>query len=299
MKKKNLDTLVEDIYKALEPLAHNKPLPVTEQDLENFGKDMKETLAHWALPEERGTSTLRMSNIGKPERQLWFDAKSEAPQEIINPSVYIKFLYGHLLETVLLFLVKLSGHKVEDEQKEVNVEGIKGHMDCKIDGQVVDIKTASSYAFKKFSEGTLSEEDSFGYITQLTGYEEAEQTNEGGFLALNKETGEIALFRPNEFDKPNVKLRIQNLKKILKKRTPPELCYQPEAEGSSGNFKLPRLCTYCRHKFECHKDANNGRGLRVFKYARGPVFFTHVESEPKVEEIVYESKKSKSNKKKS
>mgnify|MGYP003132876732 FL=1 len=293
MKKKNLDTLVEDIYKSLEPLSKNKPLKIKEKDLDDFAEDMKEALRGWAFPEEKSKNILRMSNIGKPERQLWFDARSELRRDIHNPSLFIKFLYGHLLESVLIFLTKLSGHKVTDQQKQVSVKGVKGHMDCKIDGEVVDIKTASSYAFKKFSEGTLAQEDSFGYITQLSGYEESEKTNKGGFLAVNKETGELALFRPDEFDKPNIVKRIDNLKKIIKKDTPPELCYQPIPDGTSGNMKLPRLCLYCRHKFNCHKDANDGKGLRIFKYARGQVFMTHIESEPKVEEIYYEWKESK------
>ena len=36
------------------------------------------------------------------------------------------------------------------------------HIDCKIDGEVVDIKTASNYAYKKFSEQTLRDDDPFG-----------------------------------------------------------------------------------------------------------------------------------------
>ena len=58
-------------------------------------------------------------------------------------------------------------------------------MDSKIDGEVVDVKTASSYSFKKFEQGTLNEDDPFGYVTQLTGYEEHEKTKRGGFLAVN------------------------------------------------------------------------------------------------------------------
>ena len=77
-------------------------------------------------------------------------------------------------------------------------------------------------------------------------------------------------------------------RKTIKKSTPPDFCYKPILDGVSGNMKLPRLCLYCRHKFKCHKDANDGRGLRVFRYAKGQVFFTHIESEPKVEEINYE-----------
>ena len=46
-------------------------------------------------------------------------------------------------------------------------------------------------------------------------------------------------------------------------------------------------CVYCSHKFECHKDANEGKGLRVFKYARGPEYLTTVVSPPKVEEITH------------
>ena len=67
-------------------------------------------------------------------------------------------------------------------------------MDCVIDGEVVDIKTASGFAFKKFRDGTLAEDDAFGYMAQLAGYEQAEGTKNGGFLALNKESGELAMF---------------------------------------------------------------------------------------------------------
>ena len=49
------------------------------------------------------------------------------------------------MEDLLIFLVKLSKHQVTDEQKEVQVNGIQGHMDCKIDGEVIDIKTASGF----------------------------------------------------------------------------------------------------------------------------------------------------------
>ena len=56
-------------------------------------------------------------------------------------------------------------------------------MDCTIDGEVVDIKTASGFAFKKFKDGTLAEQDAFGYLPQLAGYEEAEGTKKGGLYS--------------------------------------------------------------------------------------------------------------------
>ena len=287
-KKKNLNNVVEDIYGIISALPNGKEIDIPEEMLETFGKDMSEALQHWATPQnQEGKPGLRMSNIGRPSRRLWFDINSTENREQENPaSLYIKFLYGHLLEVLVLFFVKLAGYQIDSQQKEVNVSGIKGHMDCKINGEVVDVKTASGYAFKKFREGTLAEDDAFGYLAQLAGYEEAEQTNKGGFLVLNKETGELVFFRPEDLDKPNIKDRIKTLKRDIKRKPPPIFCYTPVPEGKSGNLKLPRDCTWCPHKYECHKEANNGNGLRTFKYAKGNVYLTHVEKLPNVEEIM-------------
>ena len=286
MTDKKLDTLVEDIYDKLSVLGNGEALDVSEEVLDEFGNSMKEALRHWAIPKERDTETLRMSNIGKPLRQLWYDMKSEGEDtQPLEPHLFIRFLYGHILEEVMLFLVKLAGHKVTDEQKEVKVSGVHGHMDCKIDGEVIDIKTASSFAFRKFKNGTLAEDDPFGYLAQLSAYETAEKTKAGGFLVLNKESGEITLHRPSFIDKPHARNKIREVKKAIKLDSPPELCYNPVPEGKAGNMKLPRGCTYCRHKNECHKDANDGKGLRVFKYSKGLMYLTKVEKEPNVLEI--------------
>ena len=232
-----------------------------------------------------------MSNVGKPNRQLWYDMKSENQAVKFAPPVQIKFLYGHILEEVVLFLARLAGHEVTDEQKEVTVSGIKGHMDCKIDGEVVDIKTASGFAFKKFKDGTLPDDDPFGYMAQIAGYEEAEGTQHGGFLTLNKENGELALFRPQDLDKPNIKQRIKTLKAEIKKDTPPDRCHNPIPDGKAGNMKLPRPCVYCKHKFVCHQDSNDGKGLRVFQYANKTEYFTNVVKLPRVREVTDEWKK--------
>ncbi len=284
-KTKTLDTLVEDIYNKIGVLADGEHIDLDPETIDQFGESMKEILYKWSHPEPRGDATLRMSNIGRKSRQLWYDMKTEGTPERMPPSLFIKFLYGHLLEEIVIFLIKLSGHTVTDEQKEIKVSGIKGHMDCVIDGEVVDIKTASGYAFKKFRDGTLAENDMFGYMAQLAGYEEAQGTSNGGFLALNKESGELALYRPDNFDKPNIKKKITNIKKAVKLATPPDRCYSPIPDGKSGNMQLPKECVYCRHKFECHKDANEGKGLRVFKYSNGNRYLTQTPKAPNVIEV--------------
>ncbi len=278
---KKLENLVSDIYSVLSPLTKGEALDISDKDIDDFGEAIKDVVRHWATPKARDSNTLRMSNIGKPSRQLWYDLKYKREESSFEDShLPIKFLYGHLLEEVLLFLVKMSGHKVEDEQKEVEVKGVKGHIDCKIDGEVIDIKTASGFAFNKFRNGTLREDDPFGYMAQLAGYEEAEGTTNGGFLVINKESGELTLYQPEELDKPYAPKIIEDIKESLNNNEPPEVCYEPIPEGKSGNMKLPKNCVYCNHKFKCYPD------LRVFKYSKGLVYFTEIVNEPKVEEVL-------------
>ena len=282
---KKLNTVVDDIYTSLNPLSEGKGISLSEDEIERTGENIKEALRQWSNPSDRNAQfNIRMSNIGRPSRQLWFENRYPNESNLI-PSNHIRFLYGHLLEEIVLMFARMSGHKVTDEQKEVVVDDIKGHIDCKIDGEVVDIKTASRMSFNKFKDGTVSEDDPFGYLAQLSSYEEAEGTENGGFLEIAKDTGELWIYQPDGMDKPNIKERIKYLKLELSLDTPPDMCYAPVPEGRKGNMKLPRQCNYCNYKFECHKDSNDGKGLRTFKYSKGPVYFTKVVSTPKVEEI--------------
>ena len=285
--KKNLSTLVEDIYQTVTDITGgDKEVP--DELLNELGQKIARTIKTWSTPQHHNKFKLRMSNIGRPARQLYYSQKDT--QEIKHhASTQIKFLYGHIMEDLLIFLTKLSGHSVTDEQKEVLVDGVLGHMDCKIDGEVIDIKTASGFGFKKFKNKTLAEDDPFGYVSQLAGYERAEGTDNGGFLALNKESGELTLYQPEDLDKPNVNTLISNIESALKGDAPPDKCYKPIKSGSKGNMKLPMGCVYCSHKFVCNADTNDGKGLRVFKYAKGLEYMTKVASLPKVEEIQYES----------
>jgi|TARA_B110000902_G_scaffold22812_1_gene25388 hypothetical protein len=282
-----LDTLVPDIYNHLEKLSDGIPLPLTEEDIDNTLVGMREALMSWATPRERDNKfTVRMSNVGKPARQLWYEKRDPQGRGGIDGATQIKFLYGHLLEEIVLMLVRMAGHKVTDEQKEVKVEGVLGHMDCKINGEVVDVKTASRFAFNKFKEGRLAQDDPFGYLGQLAGYEEAEGTDQGGFLVLNKESGELCMYVPDDLDKPNIKARITSLVPALDLETPPELCYAPIPDGKKGNMKIAKGCNWCKYKHECFKDSNDGQGLRAFKYSNGMSYLTEVVVEPKVEEFL-------------
>lgn len=282
-----LSNVVPDIYNMLEKLSDGEPLPITEEALDETMASMKEAIMHWATPRKRDTDfTVRMSNVGKPSRQMWFEKRDTDKSGDVDGATQIKFLYGHVLEELVLMLVRMAGHSVTDEQKEVTVNGIVGHMDCKINGEVVDVKSASKFAFNKFREGRLAQDDPFGYLGQLAGYEEAEGTEDGGFLVINKESGELCMFEPDDLDKPNITTKINTLLGDLELDKPPELCYNPIPDGKKGNMKLPKGCSWCKYKHECHKDANDGQGLRTFKYSTGYTYLTEVVAEPKVDEVL-------------
>ena len=73
-------------------------------------------------------------------------------------------------------------------------------------------------SFKKFEEGRLSEDDPFGYIAQLSGYEKAIGTDGGGFLALNKESGELCLYRREEQHKIDIPKKIKQVKQLIEEK---------------------------------------------------------------------------------
>lgn len=224
---------------------------------------------------------LRLSSIGKPSRQLWYDLKGYKA-EALGPDTKMKFLFGDILEELLLFLAKESGHSVERLQEKVELDGVPGSIDAVIDGVLVDSKSASTYSWNKFNDGRLYQDDPFGYIFQLASYSEAIGGYDGAFLVIDKTLGKLCLDRYSKerLKEFNARKKIQEVREAQKSDTPPPRCYEDEAHQKSGNRRLGVGCSFCGHKFECHKDSNDGRGLRVFQYSSGPIFLTKVVKEP-------------------
>ena len=286
---KHIDSVAKDIKSLIAGISNGKPAKVTEENMNKFLNNIKEAFNAWNNPVREKDGKLRMSVLGKPTRQLWYDRYSPKKTKDYDASLNLKFLYGHILEHLILYLAELTGHKVENQQKKVEIDNIKGHIDASVDGQVCDVKSASSFGFKKFKNGELVGDDPFGYLAQLSGYETGMGSNGGGFLVIDKSTGDICFYKPDELAKPNVPTLIKNLKETLASRTPPEKCYEL-SETKGGNKSLPIGCQFCSHKWECHSDANGGKGLRGFKSANKNVYLAEVNKQPNVEEITHNFK---------
>ena len=279
----SIETLTRDVENLF-----NGHTPDQER-LERFASELAGVVANRIRESGNGRSShLRLSNIGKPARQVFYDIKGYGPgtkfvPETLSAADKLKFLYGDIIESLFLYLAEEAGHDVSDRQKRVEVDGIVGHLDAKIDNVLVDVKSASKFSFTKFTDGSLLQgNDPFGYVAQLSGYGKAEGKTEGCFWAIEKERAKQALVKVPLVD-PSPK--IAELKDALLRSDPPPRCYEPIPVGKSGNQGLPVGCVFCSHKRNCWADANRGRGLRVFQYSTGPTYLTSVFETPKVEEI--------------
>ena len=281
---KSIETLRDDIYDLF-----RKPHQVDPQRTESFGRAIADVIAR-RLGEERGQSYLRMSNLGKGDRQLWYEInRPDLSGEELSAPTKIKFLFGDILEELLIFLAKESGHEVDNRQRKVEVEGIEGSIDCTIDGVLVDVKSASSPSFRKFETHTLPENDAFGYMEQLAGYSEGMGGLDAGFLAIDKQLGHI-VYDPHSAEELaglRIRDRAQQAREVVNQAEVPERCYPDEPYGKSGNMVLGTNCSYCPFKKVCWADANGGIGLRTFIYSKGPVHFTNVVKEPEVYEVTF------------
>lgn len=278
---KKLEQLIPDIEQLL-----IQGIKIPKEKSEEFGNAMSTLISSRLDPKERERrGTLRMSNIGKPDRQLWYEINTPQDAIPLPPEAFLKFLIGDILEEVILLLAELSGHKVEGKQDTMMLYDIEGHRDAVIDGVTVDVKTASPYSFNNFKSGLKPETDKFGYILQLNNYIESgkedplvREKDKGAFLAFQKVTGNLHLDVHNKTEVP-LKAIFDHKKEVVQRDEPPEKCYEPEPMGKSGNTKLPIGCSYCAFVDKCWPEK------RTFIYSTGPVHLIEVSKEPNVPEL--------------
>lgn len=275
-----IDTLVEDIQKVL-----TDGVEVSQEKAKAFGEAISNMIVSRLTPAVREPK-LRMSNIGSPcERKLWYEINGYEKEEL-SADAKLKFLYGDLIEELLLFLAEAAGHLVEGRQDTLVIEGVEGHRDAIIDGVLVDVKSASTYSFNKFRDGKLEEDDPFGYITQLQSYLHASTTDarvtdgtRAAFLVADKTLGHLTLDVHKRKDW-NIEDAYRRRIDAVHSPTIPDRAYPDYPDGKSGNRKLGTFCSYCAFKSSCWPS------LRTYLYSSGPVFLTNVSREPNVPEVI-------------
>ena len=280
---KTINTLVEDMYNVIEGKGGWT---------DAIGSLMGEGIAtvanqRFGKPQEpRGY--LSLSSIGSPcQRKLWYKINKTDEADKLTSNTLLKFFFGDMIEELALSVAVAAGHKVEGMQDRLDVHGIKGHRDAVIDGMTVDVKSASPFAFKKFKEGNLRDDDPFGYISQLSSYVYAAKddplvTNKtaGAFLVIDKVNGHICL---DVYDfEEELKTKEQEMlaaKEMVAGPIPEDRIPPVPQSKTSPNTKLDMTCSYCEFNKICWPE------VRTFIYSTGPLHLVDVVTEPRTIEV--------------
>ena len=226
--------------------AMNGEATMTEEVANQVASDVKAALDKQFNSPPRDEFRLRMSNIGKPKCQLWFEKNDPEDKIPLPPHFLINMILGDLVEAVFKGLLRASGAEFKDNDtvtlKLPDGQEINGEYDMEMDGKIDDVKSASPWSYQnKFdSFESLQKGDGFGYIPQLVGYSKAAGKEVGGWWVVNKGNGEFKYVSASEVDSEKVIQDIQETVNYIEKDEPFERCFEPVAETyykkQSGNM---------------------------------------------------------------
>ena len=232
---------------------------MSQETIEQVAVDIKDALNRQFNTKRDEKFRLRMSNIGRPSCQLWFE-KNKPETALPKPTTFVmNMMIGDIVEAVFKAILRESNVKFENSE-EVTLEidektTISGSYDLVMNDAVDDIKSASdwSYKYKFDSYETLHSGDSFGYVGQLAGYAQASNKKAGGWWVVNKANGQFKYVPAHiEMDK-----ELDKVKKNIKAVDSDELvrCFEPEPEmfrgKPTGNMVLNKNCTFCSYRQSC------------------------------------------------
>jgi len=234
----------------------------SEETAKKIGADVAEAvIRQFGSGKSRDEFRLRMSNIGRPTCQLWFE-KNKPETALPKPTTFVmNMMLGDIVEAVFKGLLTESGVDYDDTDKvtlkvgDSNDTRISGSYDLVMGGAVDDIKSASDWSYKnKFeSYDTLKKSDPFGYIGQLAGYAQASDKRAGGWWVVNKANGSFK-YVPAAID---MRKELTKLKETVEKvnENKFERCFEAVPETyrgkPSGNMVLNDNCRFCDYRFEC------------------------------------------------
>ena len=233
---------------------------ISEETIEQVASDIKDALKRQFGSGGRSSDfRLRMSNIGRPSCQLWYE-KNKPEAALPLPTTFVmNMMLGDIVEAVFKGLLKEAGVDYEDTEKvtlELSDTSVSGSYDIVIRDAVDDIKSASnwSYTNKFHSYETLAASDGFGYVAQLAGYAKAADKQVGGWWVVNKANGDFKYVPAKWMDVDKEIEKVEDTVAKLKENKF-ERCFEPEEETwykeKTGNLVLNKNCTFCSYRFDC------------------------------------------------
>jgi len=211
---------------------------------------------------KRGDFRIRMSNVGRPTCQLWYE-KNKPEVALPFPTTFVmNMMIGDIVEAVFKGLLKEAGVKYIDTEKvtlDLGTTRINGSYDIVINDAVDDIKSASDWSYRnKFeSYDTLAAGDGFGYVGQLAGYAKASGKRVGGWWVVNKANGQFKYVPADNLDMDKEIAKIKATVATVEENKF-ERCFEPVPEKfrgkETGNQVLNDGCRFCSYRFDCWSD---------------------------------------------
>ena len=240
--------------------AVNGESTMSAETIQQVAADVAEALnKQFGEGKQRGDFRFRMSNVGRPACQLWYEKNKPEVALPLPTNFIMNMMIGDIVEAVFKGLLKEAGVKYEDSDSvtlELDNASINGTYDIVINGAVDDVKSASDWSYRnKFdSYETLKESDGFGYIAQLAGYAKASGKRAGGWWVVNKANGEFKYVPAKWMDVDEEVQKIQNtVDKVSNNKF--ERCFEPVPETfrkkETGNMILNKNCSFCSYRFDC------------------------------------------------
>ena len=239
--------------------------------VEEFVQDCRDALVKQFNRKQEGWRP-RMSGLGHPFcKQI---LERDGHREEMSYNAILRFLIGDMLEAALMAIMKGAGINIVDSQRtcelELGGEKIKVTLDVILDDvvdgvKVWDIKSASPYSYsQKFGKGydNLKDDDPFGYVMQGHLYSESNDMPFGGWIVVDKSTGEIQFVTaPDEQSEDReaylaeANRRVKALRDGVEFKRPfkaEKETYRKAGETiETGNTILPRMCSMCGHREHC------------------------------------------------
>jgi hypothetical protein len=240
--------------------AVNGKSTISDEVIDQVANDVRDALQRqFSGKVKRKDFRLRMSNIGRPTCQLWYEKNKPETALPKSNNFMMNMMLGDIVEAVFKGLLKAAKVDYQDSENvilKLKDDNVSGSYDLVIDGAVDDVKSASDWSYKnKFeSYDTLSSGDGFGYVGQLAGYAKASGKKVGGWWVVNKANGHFKYVPANGLNLDDEIKKIEDTVATVNTNKF-ERCFEPEIETfrgkATGNTVLNSNCKFCDYRYDC------------------------------------------------
>lgn len=274
------------LHKYMEDAANGKST-MSEDTAQKIADDVREAVLRQFGESERREFKLRMSNIGRPTCQLWFE-KNKPEEALPRPTTFVmNMMIGDIVEAVFKGLLTEAGVEYGDAEQvslDIGNTTVNGTYDLTLDGAVDDIKSASDWSYRnKFTSfEALRSSDAFGYVGQLTGYARATGLKPGGWWVVNKANGSFKYVPATGIDTEQETLKLLTTVKTVNENKF-QRCFEAEDETfrgkPTGNKVLCKHCSFCDFRKACWPGLKELPAVKSQARDRKIVPYVHVEKE--------------------